>query len=59
MKGGKWREETRKSLDISPLFFHIIFKLVQAIFIAYDEIFQALGAEVDVLIPTDKSKIST
>jgi hypothetical protein len=39
------------SLDISPLFFHIVSKLVQALFITYDEIFQALAAERDVLLP--------
>jgi hypothetical protein len=29
------------SLDISPLFFHIVAKLVQALVITYDEIFQS------------------
>jgi hypothetical protein len=30
------------SLDISPLFSHIVFKCVQALTITYDEIFRAL-----------------
>jgi hypothetical protein len=37
------------SLDISPLFFHIVSKLVQELVITCDEIFQALAAEGDVL----------
>jgi hypothetical protein len=44
--------EARKAdgcLDISPLFFHIVFKLVQALFIIYDEIFQAVAVKGDVL----------
>jgi hypothetical protein len=32
-------------LDISPLFFHIVSKLVQALVITYDEIFKALATE--------------
>jgi hypothetical protein len=39
------------SLDISPLFFHLVSKLVQAPVITYDEIFQALVAEGDFLLP--------
>jgi hypothetical protein len=31
------------SLDTSPLFFHIVSKLFQALFTTYDEIFQALA----------------
>jgi hypothetical protein len=38
------------SLDISPLFLHIISKVVQALVIRYDEIFQALGVEGDILL---------
>jgi hypothetical protein len=38
------------SLDISPLFFHITSKLVQALVITHDEIFPALAAR-DVLLP--------
>jgi hypothetical protein len=37
--------------DIIPLFFHIVCELVQALAIIYDEIFQALAAEGDVLLP--------
>jgi hypothetical protein len=37
-------------MGIIPLLFHIIPKLVQAIFINYNEIYQTLAAE-DVLIP--------
>jgi hypothetical protein len=39
------------SLHISPLFFQIISKLVRALFIIYDEIFQAVAVEGDVLLP--------
>jgi hypothetical protein len=38
------------SLDISPLLFHIVSKLVQALVITYDEIFQALAVKRDVLL---------
>jgi hypothetical protein len=38
------------SLDISPLFFHIVFKLVQVHVITYDENIQALAVK-DVLLP--------
>jgi hypothetical protein len=37
-------------LDISPLFFHIVLKPVQALVITYDEIFQTLAAEEDFLL---------
>jgi hypothetical protein len=43
LNGGK--KITLISLDISPLFFHTVFKLVQALVITYDEIFQALVVE--------------
>jgi hypothetical protein len=39
------------SLDISPVFFSTVSKLVQALGITYDEIFQALAVEGDVLLP--------
>jgi hypothetical protein len=53
MNGDTWRleEHTRICLDISPLFFHIISKLIQALVIKHDEIFQALAVEADVLFP--------
>jgi hypothetical protein len=38
------------SLDISPLFFQRVSKLVQVLDLTYDEIFQALAA-ADVLLP--------
>jgi hypothetical protein len=36
---------------ISPLFFHIVPNLVQALVITYEEIFQALAVQGDVLLP--------
>jgi hypothetical protein len=51
------------SWDISPLFFHILSKLLQALVIIYDEIFQALVVEGDVLLskpfqdPTTQSRL--
>jgi hypothetical protein len=45
------KECTQISLDISPLFFHIVSKLVQALVISYSEIFQALVVEGDILLP--------
>jgi hypothetical protein len=39
------------SLDISPLFFHTVPKLVQAHTIMHDEIFQALAVEGDEMPP--------
>jgi hypothetical protein len=41
----------RISLDISPLFFHIIPKLVQALIIKHDDTLQALAVEGDILLP--------
>jgi hypothetical protein len=38
-------------MDISPLFFHVVSKFVQALVIIYDEVFQALAVEGDVLFP--------
>jgi hypothetical protein len=38
------------SLDISPLFFYVVYKLVEALIVIYDEIFQALGVKGDVLL---------
>jgi hypothetical protein len=37
-------------LDIRPVFFHVVSKLVQALAITYDEIFQVLAVEGDVLL---------
>jgi hypothetical protein len=39
------------SLNVSPIFFHIVSKLFQALFLTYDDIFQALSVEGDVLLP--------
>jgi hypothetical protein len=48
----KWtKKSTWIPLDNSPLFFHTVSKLVQAFVITYDEIFQALAVEGDVLLP--------
>jgi hypothetical protein len=38
-------------LDISPLFFYIVSKLIQALVITHDEFFQALAVEGEVLRP--------
>jgi hypothetical protein len=45
------KKSIRISLDISPLFFHIVSKLAEALVITYDEIFQALAVEGDVMPP--------
>jgi hypothetical protein len=45
------KNSIRISLDISPLFFHTVSKLVQALVMTYDEIFQALAVEGEVLLP--------
>jgi hypothetical protein len=45
------KRKVHKCLDISPLFFHIVPKLIQALVIMYDEISQALAVEGDVLLP--------
>jgi hypothetical protein len=42
------KESTQISLDISPLFFHIISKLVQALVTTYNEVSQALAVEGDI-----------
>jgi hypothetical protein len=47
--GGK--KSTWISLNISPLFFHIFSKFVQALLITCAEIFQVLAVEGDVLLP--------
>jgi hypothetical protein len=39
------------NLAISLAFFHAVPKLVQALVVTYDETFQALAAEGDVLLP--------
>jgi hypothetical protein len=49
VSGGK--KSTRTCLDISPLFFHTFPRVVQGLVITYDEIFQALAVEGDVLLP--------
>jgi hypothetical protein len=48
MSGGK--KSVRISLDVSPLFFHVVSRLVQALVITYDEIFQVLVVEGAVLL---------
>jgi hypothetical protein len=45
------KKSTRIHLGISPLFFHIVLKLVQALLIKCDEIFQAVAVKGDVLLP--------
>jgi hypothetical protein len=44
------KKSRRICFDISPLFFYLIPKLVQALVITYDEIYQALAVR-DVLLP--------
>jgi hypothetical protein len=44
------KESTWISSDISPLFFHIDSKLVQALVIIFNEISQALAIEGDILL---------
>jgi hypothetical protein len=48
VNGGK--KSTWISLDISLLFFHIVSKIIQALVITYNEIFQAMMVEGDVLL---------
>jgi len=51
VNGGKWRQLNHSySLVTSPLFFHIVTVLVQALNTEYDEIFQALVVKRDVLL---------
>jgi hypothetical protein len=38
-------------LDICPVFFHLVPRLVQAVVITYYEIFQVLAVEGDILLP--------
>jgi hypothetical protein len=45
------KENTRISLDISPLFFHILSKLVLALVLTYEETVQAVAVKGDVLLP--------
>jgi hypothetical protein len=45
------KKSTRISLDACPLFFHVVSKFVQALVIKYDEIFQALAIEGNILLP--------
>jgi hypothetical protein len=51
MEVSRGKQSARISLDISPLFFYTISKLVQPLVIKYDEIFQALAVDGDVLLP--------
>jgi hypothetical protein len=51
MEGSLGKKSTWIYLDISLLFFHVVSKLVQALVITYDEDFQALAVEGDVLLP--------
>jgi hypothetical protein len=44
-------QNMRISLGIGLIFFHIISKLAEALVIIYDEIFEAVAAEGDVLLP--------
>jgi hypothetical protein len=46
-------------LDISPLFFRTVSKLFQALVVTYDEIFQSLSVEGDVLFPEPFSDPTT
>jgi hypothetical protein len=50
--GGKWRQETYTGSfgNLSPVFPHS-FQLLQALVITYDDIFQSLSVEGDVLLP--------
>jgi hypothetical protein len=43
------KKSTRIFLNIGHLFFRIVFKLVQELIITYDEFFQALAVEGDIL----------
>jgi hypothetical protein len=55
------KKNTRIYLDIIPLFYHMVSKLVQALVIIHYEIFQALAAGGNVLLPQsflDQSLIS-
>jgi hypothetical protein len=50
--GVSWdKKRTWISLDISPLFFQTVSKLVQALVITCDKIFQTLAVKWDVLLP--------
>jgi hypothetical protein len=45
------KKSTWVSLNSSPLLFRIVSNLIQALVITYDQIFQALAVEGDVLLP--------
>jgi hypothetical protein len=45
-----YKKSIQMSLDISPLFLHIVSEIVQALVVIYDEIFQALAVEGDFLL---------
>jgi hypothetical protein len=49
MEVGEDKKNTQTPLDIRPLYFHIVSKFVQAPVIIYNEVFQALALEGDVL----------
>jgi hypothetical protein len=51
MEASGEKKNTLIPLDISPPFFDIRSKRVQALFITYFKIFQALAVEGDVLLP--------
>jgi hypothetical protein len=45
------KKSSRISLDVSFLFLHVVSVLVRAIFLTYDEIFQAVSGYEGVLLP--------
>jgi hypothetical protein len=45
------KKSTQIFVDNSPVFIHIVSKLVQALVITYDEILKALVVEGDILLP--------
>jgi hypothetical protein len=51
MKVNGDKKSKQISLDISPVFFHIVFKLFQAPVITYDEIFKPWRQMETVLLP--------
>jgi hypothetical protein len=44
------KKSIRISLDMSPLFFFTVFKVILALVVTYDEIFQALSVEGNFLL---------
>jgi hypothetical protein len=49
MEVSRDKKSMRMFLDSSPLFFHVVSKLVQALVVTYDELFCVLVIEGDVL----------